>query len=122
MTNRASPIAVPDVAIIAAMVKEECANICDSELLRLKNSSELSECRGAIVTIRDAIRASIPTDVAGRLRQMREYAARFHQIIMAVGNKYPEEERWQTALRYVMNAETKTDNTCKQTIDAARKK
>lgn len=43
-----------------------------------------------------------------------EYMSKYHDLIFAVGNKFPEETRHQTALRYIMESERRNDNTAKQ--------
>ena len=38
----------------------------------------------------------------------------YNELLLAVGNKYPGEERHETALRYIREAESRTDESCKQ--------
>jgi hypothetical protein len=35
---------------------------------------------------------------------------KYNELILSVGNKYPNESRHETALRYIRNAETPKDN------------
>lgn len=44
------------------------------------------------------------------MAELASVKADYHELIMAVGNKYPNETRHQTALRYIKNAEDSGDN------------
>lgn len=37
---------------------------------------------------------------------MKEVEAKYHELLYAVGNKYPDETRHETALRRIRNGET----------------
>ena len=41
---------------------------------------------------------------------------RYHELIMSVGNKYHDETRHQTALRYIQQAEKSSDGPARDTI------
>ena len=56
---------------------------------------------------------SIPILAKAKLR-IEELEKKYSDLIMAVGNKYPDETRHQTALRYILNAEKGADGTGKQ--------
>lgn len=48
------------------------------------------------------------------IRARTERELRYEELIMAVGNKYPNETRHETALRYIRQAETQDDAPCEQ--------
>lgn len=52
-------------------------------------------------------------------RKQLDYERLYNELIMAVGNKYPDESRHQTALRYIQNAEQSSgqSGTCKIEMD-----
>lgn len=46
---------------------------------------------------------------------LTDYKAMYHELLFAVGNKYPDETRHQTALRYIRQAEELKTQTAQQT-------
>ena len=46
----------------------------------------------------------------GKIEGHDRYEKRYYELIMAVGNKYPNETRHETALRYIRSAEKSTGN------------
>ena len=46
--------------------------------------------------------------VCPTLKEESEYKTKYYQLIMEVGNKYPNETRHETALRYIKESESNT--------------
>lgn len=72
---------------------------------------ELQELREANRTLSHQLerRADGMDDLTQELR------AKYHELLYAVANKYPNETRHETALRYIRQAETITSE-CKEAI------
>jgi hypothetical protein len=49
----------------------------------------------------------------------RNYKALYESLLLAVGKKYPDETRHQTALRYILQAEEPQDNRAAQAMSQA---
>lgn len=49
-----------------------------------------------------------------KLSDLLSDSARYYELIMAVGIKHPGETRHATALRYILQAESKGDNTAQE--------
>jgi hypothetical protein len=54
------------------------------------------------------IRDSVPE------QEVQGENGKYHELLYAVGTKYPGESRHETALRYIRQAERRTDTTTKQ--------
>ena len=51
-----------------------------------------------------------------RIRELEADAARYQQLIMAVGKKWPGESRHDTALKYISRAEVEVSTPAKEAI------
>ena len=45
-------------------------------------------------------------DLRKQLEQAEDWKTKYHELLFAVGQKFPDETRHQTALRYIRRAET----------------
>ena len=76
--------------------------------------------------LRDAIRGVVVAAVGEAVAAEREACAseqeKYRQLLMAVSRKFPNETRHETALRYIVEAESKADNTAKTAAIRARGK
>ena len=57
--------------------------------------------------------------VAVLRKRVEELREQYDELIMSVGNKYPNETRHLTALRYIQQAENKTDNVARKALKEA---
>jgi tetratricopeptide (TPR) repeat protein len=63
----------------------------------LRLADELADYTGFTVVGMD--------QAAAELRRLHEVEKQYHELLYTVGNKYKDESRYQTALRYIQQAE-----------------
>lgn len=64
--------------------------------------------RAVEAAVRTQCEAGRAVETAARAQYEEEtgfYRDKYHELLMAVGNKYPNETRYQTVLRYIRQAE-----------------
>jgi len=63
----------------------------------------------------DKLAVAMMTEYAESL--LKKERKKYNELIMAVGNKYPDETRHQTALRYIKQAEISSDDPAREALN-----
>ena len=77
--------------------------------IRYKAPEQIVECHIGYIQMLSGDCAELERENAALRRKLEKMREDYHELIMTVGNKYPDETRHQTALRYIQNAENRSN-------------
>lgn len=96
--------------------KTYCDEGCDGNgtyPVQSRDGADPAPCQYCHETRLPAIDEAI-NRIEALIKEAEQASRKYEELIMAVGNKYPNETRHETALRYIKSAENQTDVTSKK--------